>query len=236
MKKISFILCLLLLPSCWSLKPWGKCEQDKDCALGQYCGSDQECTSDCKSDRDCLKNEVCDSYGRCRAGGEEASEGSDTDSDMDSDSDNDTDTDSDSDNDVDSDTDIDTDSDTDTDSDMDTDTDVDADCIKGVPVGGYCWHLGVRSGTCTGICSNNGGYNNATATFAGSGGTIENCKKVLDALGLSGSEVAEDKSLVNIGCGFFDVVMGDKIRVYNSDSTTESAYAFGIKRACACNN
>ncbi len=167
---------------------------------------------------------------------------SDTDTDTDGDSDTDTDTDSDTDTDGDSDADTDTDTDGDTDTDTDGDTDsetdsaTDSDTDIVIPCEGYlyakhCWYLGQEEWSCAKTCQDHGGYNDATQTIAGSGGTAENCKELLAAFDKTGglSTPQYDRGL---GC-FWDDRFGsywEYDEPTNADAKLEHVY-----RICACN-
>jgi len=105
-------------------------------------------------------------------------------------------------------------------------------CAAGVPVGGACWALGAAGNTCTQVCNGQSRtYDPATASYAGSGGTDDQCKAVLDALGASTAGGVQDASGCNYGCGF-DAVGGGPRRC--TDATTQGGSAVGIERACAC--
>ncbi len=150
-----------------------------------------------------------------------------------SDSDSDTDTDTDTDTDADSDT----DTDSDTDGDTDTDTDTDGDC-DGEFEGGACWYLGETGQDCTTVCSNHGGYDEATASYAGSGGIIANCTAVLSSLGAEG--VTSTQEITGFTSGIGCVVNTwtiPAIWLWVSDPvTTEEGADVDCYRACACIN
>jgi hypothetical protein len=102
----------------------------------------------------------------------------------------------------------------------------------GVKVGGYCWYFGAAGANCdstTGACTGHGGYHTATLSYAGSGGTNDNCASVLTALGAAASTIyAGDIS--NMGCYYISA--GYRT---SSSATTEDAYWNpGVRRACAC--
>ncbi|MEQ1565773.1 MAG: hypothetical protein ABMA64_09065 [Myxococcota bacterium] len=142
---------------------------------------------------------------------------------------------------TDTDTDTDTDSDADSDTDTDTDTDADSDADSGVPaptdtavaacteVGGVCWYLGDAGASCTDTCAAHGGYDEATRTYAGSDGTLDQCYEVLDALAAGSFSFGDTTNGPGLGCY---VEFGDRVRT--TFPTDEGATFFGVARACAC--
>jgi len=98
----------------------------------------------------------------------------------------------------------------------------------GALVGGFCWYLS-NADSCTNTCASNGGYNEATKTYAGSSGSNANCKAVLDALGGSDPTVGSTSSYAN-GCHNYNG------SYYRDTSTTTANSNTGADRACACNN
>ncbi len=117
-------------------------------------------------------------------------------------------------------------------------------------VGGNCWYFGANNQSCDTVCSTHGGYNSATESFAGSGGSDGSCVAVLDALGQSqpGCTGAENRTGLAVGCGMdFETSnscpSGGSTRNYvryTSPATTAAGSSAGnslfIRRACACNN
>jgi hypothetical protein len=100
----------------------------------------------------------------------------------------------------------------------------------GASVGGYCWYYGADGDPCTGTCSGHGGYNAATSTYAGSGGSNANCDSVLTALGVATGTV-NASSVDGLGCCTMSAS-----RYRDVVPTTEGASWGGARRACACNN
>ncbi len=120
----------------------------------------------------------------------------------------------------------------------------------GTLVGGSCWYFGANNQSCDTVCATHGGYNSATETFAGSGGSDANCVSVLDALGQSqpGCTGAENRTGLAVGCGMdFNTASScpasgserNYVR-YTSPATSSSGSSASsslfIRRACACNN
>jgi hypothetical protein len=103
----------------------------------------------------------------------------------------------------------------------------------GVQVGGYCWYYGASGQSCDALCSNHGGCNLAgTRDFAGSGGTLNGCTSVLNALGQSGS-AGNGTGEVAFGCGR---ILAFGWRRITSPTTTCGASNPAVTRVCACNN
>lgn len=117
-------------------------------------------------------------------------------------------------------------------------------------VGGNCWYFGANNQSCDTVCSTHGGYNSATESFAGSGGSDGNCVAVLDALGQTqpGCTGTVNRTGLAVGCGM-DFETADSCPTggstrnyirYTSPATNSSASSAGvslfIRRACACNN
>lgn len=113
----------------------------------------------------------------------------------------------------------------------------------GQVVGGTCWYFGQNNQSCDAVCSTHGGYNSATASFAGSGGTDANCGQVLTAVGaISPTPVTAQSSIGGIsglGCGSDYTNNATSYRI--TSTTTSSADSSGnsglyFRRACSCNN
>ena len=133
--------------------------------------------------------------------------------------------------DSDTDTDSDTDSDTDADSDTDSDTDTALTCGEmGRPVAGFCWYRSGVGRHCLEACEDNGGYNQATRTYAGSEGTNINCELVGAAFGFD--SIVSNQHAGGIGCAVISTAL-----IRDPDPTLESATNDGISAArfCACN-
>jgi hypothetical protein len=70
----------------------------------------------------------------------------------------------------------------------------------GVAVGGHCWFYGAADESCDTVCGTRGlTYDEATRTFAGSDGSVENCNEVLTALAAKGAPADDD------GCADYQV-------------------------------
>ena len=113
--------------------------------------------------------------------------------------------------------------------------DPNAASCAGVEVGGACWFLGSAGQSCNTVCTNAGlSYDAATATYAGSGGTLANCYAVLDALGET-SPPNSDVGDLNLGIGFGCGVDASNNRARDfPGATTAGASDPFIARACAC--
>ncbi|UXI70284.1 Ig domain-containing protein [Tahibacter amnicola] len=113
----------------------------------------------------------------------------------------------------------------------------------GQAVGGTCWYFGQNDESCTTVCTTHGGYNAATLSFAGSGGSNANCGQVLTALGaFNPTPVTATASLNGIsgmGCGS-DYT--NEATSYRFTSATTAGANSGsdpglyFRRACSCNN
>jgi hypothetical protein len=106
---------------------------------------------------------------------------------------------------------------------------VEAGCA-GDLVGGYCWYLGGSGDSCTTVCSSHGGYNAATASYAGSSGSNANCQAVAAAVS-PGTWLGECSSPDGSGCG---KDMFGKVCRETNYATTSDATVTG-NRFCACN-
>lgn len=113
-------------------------------------------------------------------------------------------------------------------------------CAAGARVGGSCWFLGNDGESCDTVCAGQGlAYDSATETYAGSGGTDENCQAVWAAIGGPGSFSPTPISCSNgLGCAgsYFELppLPGIDIAYRCAPTTTASASGTGVKRACAC--
>ncbi|PWU20978.1 MAG: hypothetical protein C5B49_03345 [Bdellovibrio sp.] len=131
---------------------------------------------------------------------------------------------------------------------------------EGVSQGGYCWYFFHPS--CTNGCATHGGTNDdATINYAGSGGTLENCRKVLLAAGWMRTQLAYSDA----GCYYYDGYInptlaktgaGCGVLVYVNTGPGTAPWSQAIRctdpatnmdafpggqgaptwRACACNN
>ena len=97
-------------------------------------------------------------------------------------------------------------------------------------LGGYCWYLAQLGESCDQTCVERGGYDAATATFAGADNA--NCESVMDALNAPGSGFGGALAWnYNSGC----FVMSTS-RFRDTSTTTSSGAQASIRRACACNS
>lgn len=104
---------------------------------------------------------------------------------------------------------------------------------SGVQVGGSCWFLGGDGLDCEVTCATVGlVYDDATRTFAGSGGTDANCSAVMDALGTAPGAASGGACGPALGCN--TDTPGSFVLRCTSPDTTSSAAALGFRRACAC--
>lgn len=99
-------------------------------------------------------------------------------------------------------------------------------------VGGACWYLGLDGESCDQTCAAHGGYNSATLSYAGSGGSLANCEEVADAIGMTIGTASDAGCFAGFGC-IYDVGANDRRRC--STATTSAAATTGVIRACACN-
>jgi hypothetical protein len=114
---------------------------------------------------------------------------------------------------------------------------------SGTVVGGACWYFGANNLSCTEVCATHGGYNAATATFAGSGGTDGQCIQVLNALSVADVDgtglhtQATLNGMSGLGCGAD--YTGNATWYRLTTATTEGASSNGnalfFRRLCACN-
>lgn len=117
-------------------------------------------------------------------------------------------------------------------------------CCAGYEYGGLCYYRGGFGASCTSVCSARGGCNTAGLSYTGYGGSVANCKAVLDGLllapiggepwDLSATAVAPYNAM---GCSLVDGAAYGLYRYYNSGVTTTCAAAeASYSRICACNN
>lgn len=107
-----------------------------------------------------------------------------------------------------------------------------------VIVGAQCWHYGGSNQSCDDVCASYDGYNAATRTYAGSGGTNANCAAVLDALGAPGGGVSTVGGGLSgaqryAGCQYDDGKAAERLR--GTDLTESDRALNNHLRACACN-
>jgi hypothetical protein len=106
----------------------------------------------------------------------------------------------------------------------------------GVILGGVCWYLGAVGNDCDTTCANAGlVYDTATLSYAGSGGTWEQCMAVLDALGQTSPPLTgfgDTACQYAWGC-CVDGEFSERFRC-TSPATTSTALNGHFQRACAC--
>ena len=112
-------------------------------------------------------------------------------------------------------------------------------CSPGVTVGGFCWYFAAGGGSCDDICAAQSlQYDEATATYAGSGGTNAQCQAVLDALNVSGNVVGASHCSTSFGSAGWGCTRfaGSRTRCSTppTDSTAGQVSGPTIERACAC--
>jgi hypothetical protein len=112
---------------------------------------------------------------------------------------------------------------------------------------GFCWYLGDTGLSCEAVCSTRGGYSEGTQSFAGSGGSLDNCANVIVALGdgkLAAAVFNTPDSYVwetsSGGAGCYTLPNPSSPGVlqayWDKDSTTAQAVVDkpGFQRLCAC--
>jgi hypothetical protein len=120
-----------------------------------------------------------------------------------------------------------------------------APCQPGaVALGGACWYLTDVNGNCEplpfsppdlSVCIDEGlVYDSATETYAGSGGTIDRCEAVLNALGISAVPMVRFGCAGPVGCAYTALGPSPEAVWCQTDTTTANARRLGDQRACAC--
>jgi hypothetical protein len=109
----------------------------------------------------------------------------------------------------------------------------------GAEAGGYCWFLGGQGQSCTEVCADMGGTcddEGATRSYAGSGGTLQNCEGVLTAVGAQPSSMYTSGG--NLGCAanetFAQGYWYGSQQPIPSLTTCDAIPAGQLVRACAC--
>jgi cysteine-rich repeat protein len=117
----------------------------------------------------------------------------------------------------------------------------DFDCALagGELIEGACWFLGAQGASCEDTCADAGlGYDDATASVAGSGGTSASCKDVLNALGLAVGGAPARACDAGIGCYgsllLSPLPLASGSRCTGAETDAESAPPGSARRACAC--
>jgi hypothetical protein len=105
----------------------------------------------------------------------------------------------------------------------------------GTLVGGFCWYISGVSASCTTTCASHGGYNEGTRTFAGSDGSLANCRAVADAIGAIAVNSQSDINFPPSGVGCTHDSGSLSIYRFAGDATNESSTISGGYRYCACN-
>lgn len=104
----------------------------------------------------------------------------------------------------------------------------------GVAVNSVCWYYGAAGESCTTVCASRGGYNSATLTYVGSGGSAANCGAVMDALGVAGTGNATAQGCgLAIGCYYDTTTAPNRFLCTSPATNTGDSYGFG-RRICAC--
>lgn len=104
--------------------------------------------------------------------------------------------------------------------------------------GGFCWFLGAVDQSCAVACTSNGrAYDNATASYAGSGGSIGECVTVLQDLGVDLAAFGDIGCTEGAGCTTnvsSGGGLGGAVRCASPPTTAAAAPDSGYYRACAC--
>lgn len=100
----------------------------------------------------------------------------------------------------------------------------------GKTVSGSCWYLGSMSASCSATCQDRGGYDEATKSFAGSGGSLANCLSVMKALGAAGISGGSRANEIGLGCTSSLAILLHSA----TPATTADAFLPLFQRACAC--
>lgn len=106
---------------------------------------------------------------------------------------------------------------------------------QGTEVGGYCWYFGGDSVSCRDVCGAHGGYDEATHTFAGSDGSPDNCRAVIEGLGIPMDAFYETRQ-GGIGCFVIRLTTGNYGGYWDTQPTTADGVSVtpGRRRLCAC--
>lgn len=109
----------------------------------------------------------------------------------------------------------------------------------GDELGGACWHLGPLGQSCHEVCAPRGGYDEATRTYAGSEGTVDQCEQVLELLDAPPNEDPRFVPYNNpCGCYVWVQYAHGIMRYYwhrAVGTTTAECAGSERRRACACN-
>lgn len=105
----------------------------------------------------------------------------------------------------------------------------------GTVVDGFCWYFGDENLSCNTVCSSHGGYNYVTSTYAGSEGSANNCKNVLDALNIVQDDFFETTQ-GGLGCFAIQTTSGNYYGYWDEQPTSADATSVtpGRRRICAC--
>ena len=106
----------------------------------------------------------------------------------------------------------------------------------GVSIGGYCWYASGSGASCSTACSNVSlAYNAATLTYAGSSGTLAQCKAVIDGVFGGNNTVVDDGNSLcafsSVGCG---VDSTSNYKRCTTVATNDTALDSDFNRVCAC--
>lgn len=105
---------------------------------------------------------------------------------------------------------------------------------SGAEVGGSCWFLGQGGQSCDTVCAAvASSYDQATRDYAGSGGTLQHCNEVLDALGAPAAASNSVNIGVGLGCIYY-TPGGPPVRLRDTQATVSGEAELHSLRACAC--
>ena len=103
-------------------------------------------------------------------------------------------------------------------------------------IGGHCWYTSGTNVSCSTACSNVSlTYNTATLTYAGTSGTLAQCKAVLDGV-FGGNNTVVDVStgsacMSGVGCGVESTTTYERCTMF---ATTDTSGSGVFNRVCAC--
>lgn len=99
--------------------------------------------------------------------------------------------------------------------------------------GGFCWFIAQNAVSCDDVCAQkNRTYDAATASYAGSGGTDENCQGLMTDFGFGPVSFSGDCPLPGLGCGYF-ASLEAPVRCVTPATTSDASIA-NFYRVCAC--
>lgn len=114
-------------------------------------------------------------------------------------------------------------------------------CANGTRQGLYCWYYGAQGESCSNTCTDNGGYHEATAFYAGANGTSIQCRDILTVFGFNNTNLTniDLTQADNLGIGCSALVDGPPTPIrmhYTSPATNEFDSHVSHRRVCACKN